>query len=320
MAVYTEVLPEELDVFLAGYDLGKVQSLKGIAGGVENTNYMLHTDTGSYILTLYEKRVAEQDLPFFLGLMDHLAQRGFVCPQPVRTRDGHALGRLAGKPAAISTFLEGMEVKNPTVDHCWMAGETMARLHLTANDFTIARKNALDISGWPPLVQSGLSGADGVEPGLADLITQELKHAEEHWPRDIPSGVIHADMFKDNVFFLDGRLSGVIDFYFACNDFLAYDLAVGINAWAFDSELRFQPNLSAAIVEGYCSVRKLEDAEIAALPALARGAALRFLLTRLNDWLNVPAGALVVPHDPKAFSARLRFFEKVETAAALGAE
>jgi homoserine kinase type II len=314
MAVYTEVSDEALTAFLTNYDLGKVLSFKGIAGGVENTNYLLQTEAGSYILTLYEKRVAEADLPFFIGLMDHLASRGFTCPLPIRNRQGDALGRLENRPAAIISFLEGMEVSHPNANYCRLAGQTMARLHQTAEGFEIHRTNALAPAGWPPLVDSAVDQADTVEAGMADLITSELAFAQESWPTDIPSGVIHADMFKDNVFFLDGELSGVIDFYFACNDYLAYDLAVGINAWCFDDDLQFDTERCAAMIEGYQQIRKLEPAERDALPVLARGAALRFLLTRVNDWLNVPPGALVVPHDPKAFSTRLRFFQTAKAA------
>lgn len=311
MAVYTNVSDEALADFLTHYDLGKVVSFKGIAGGVENTNYLLQTDKSSYILTLYEKRVAEADLPFFIGLMDHLASRGFACPLPIRNRQGEALGQLEGRPAAIISFLEGMEVSHPNADYCRLAGQTMARLHLTADGFEITRVNALAPAGWPPLVESAVGEADTVEDGMAELITSELAFAQANWPAatDIPKGVIHADMFKDNVFFLDGELSGVIDFYFACNDFLAYDLAVGINAWCFDDDLKFDAERCEALIAGYQEIRQLEPAEREALPILARGAALRFLLTRVNDWLNVPPGALVVPHDPKAFSARLRFFQ-----------
>ena len=319
MAVYTEVSDEALEEFLKAYDLGQVLSLKGIAGGVENTNYMLHTATGSYILTLYEKRVAEEDLPFFVGLMDHLSNAGFPCPAPIRNRSGKALGKLCGRPAAMVSFLEGMEVKHPTPEHCYAAGQTMAALHAFAEGFEIKRKNALDPAGWPELANAAQSGANSVEPELAELITGELKFAQSNWPTEIPAGIIHADMFKDNVFFLNGKLSGVIDFYFACNDFLAYDLAIGINAWCFDDDLQFMPEHSSALLAGYASERPLEQNEINALPILCRGAALRFLLTRVNDWLNVPAGALVVPHDPKAFSARLRFHQSAADASTYGA-
>lgn len=309
MAVYTEVSDEALEQFLRDYDIGHVLSFKGIAGGVENTNYLLRTDKGTYILTLYEKRVAEEDLPFFIGLMDHLAAKGFACPEPIRNRQGNALGQLQDRPAAMVSFLEGMEVSHPTAAHCHRVGQTMANMHKAASGFKITRKNALDPSGWPALADTNLDRADTVEDGLADLISTQLAYCVKHWPTDIPTGVIHADMFKDNVFFLDGELSGVIDFYFSCNDYLAYELAVGINAWCFDDDLKFQPELSAALIDGYQSVRTLETTEIQALPILVRGAALRFLLTRLNDWLNVPPGALVVPHDPKAFSIRLRHFQ-----------
>jgi len=311
MAVYTEVSDEALDEFLEVYDLGQVLSLKGIAGGVENTNYMLHTEAGTYILTLYEKRVAEADLPFFVGLMDHLSHKGFPCPAPIRDRNGNALGKLCGRPAAMVSFLEGMEVKHPSPEHCFMAGQTMATMHEAAIGFDITRVNALNPTGWPELAEAAQAGADTVEAGLAKLITDELNFAQNNWPTLIPEGVIHADMFKDNVFFLNGELSGVIDFYFACNDFLAYDLAVGINAWCFDDDWQFLSEHSAALIAGYTSKRALEPQEIEALPVLCRGAALRFLLTRVNDWLNVPPGALVVPHDPKAFSTRLRFHQTV---------
>ena len=308
MAVYTQVSPEALDSHLAQYDLGDVTSFKGIAGGVENSNYLLGTTTSTYILTLYEARVAATDLPFFIGLMDHLAGAGFPCPTPVRMRNGEALGELCGRPAAIVSFLDGMEVERADAEHCQMAGATMAKLHAAGQGFEIERVNALAPHGWPALIDGNIDQADSVEAGMRSLIESAKAQTDTNWPSDLPRGVIHADMFKDNVFFLDGHLSGVIDFYFACNDFLAYDIAVAINAWCFDERLEFKADLCAAFVAGYESQRALSANERAALPILTKGAALRFLLTRLNDWLNVPKGALVVPHDPTAFSTRLRFF------------
>ncbi|MEM8749347.1 MAG: homoserine kinase [Pseudomonadota bacterium] len=318
MAVYTEVSDEALADYLKDFDLGKVLSFKGIAGGVENTNYLLHMTSGDYILTLYEKRVAEADLPFFVGLMDHLSAQGFPCPKPIQRPGGSVLGTVCGRPAAMVSFLEGMEVSHPKPSHCKMAGETMARLHATAADFKLQRKNALAPDNWPTLIASCIDRANEVEPGLTDLITSEMEYLAQNWPLDLPTGVIHADMFKDNVFFLDNELSGVIDFYFACNDLLAYDLAIAINAWCFDDAFRFLPELSAALIEGYSQMRKLSAQECDAIPVLARGAALRFLLTRVNDWLNVPPGALVQPHDPTAFSARLRFHRQAEGPATYG--
>lgn len=308
MAVYTDVSDKALAEFLGDYDVGTVTSFKGIAGGVENSNYFLQTNRDSYILTLYEKRVAEADLPFFVGLMDHLAHKGFPCPEPIRDRNGNAIKRLTNRPAALVSFLPGIDVKTPDLDQCRLAGEMLAKLHEAGKDFTTHRKNALDPDGWPPLAKAELPRADEVEDGMAGLISTQLADIVARWPTHIPKGVIHADFFPDNVFFLDGKLSGVIDFYFACNDFLAYDMAVTINAWCFDQELEFQPDRAVALFRGYQSVRKLEEAERNALPVLARGAALRFLLTRVYDWLNVPKGALVLPHDPTEFSERLRFF------------
>lgn len=319
MAVYTEVSDAALQQFLRGYDLGAVTAFKGIAGGVENTNYLLRSTEGSYILTLYEKRVAEADLPFFMELMDHLAGRGFPCPRPVLARDGQSLGRLEGRAAALVTFLDGVDTSSPSADQCRMAGAGMADMHRMADGMALQRANALSPSGWPALLDSAHADADSVEPGLADLMTEEMAYLGNAWPDDLPTGVIHADWFCDNVFFLEGRLSGVIDFYFACNDFLAYDIAIAINAWAFDRHAVFHPERSAAFLEGYGSVRPLSEKEISALPILCRGAALRFLLTRVNDWLNVPADALVIPHDPKPFADRLRFHQQVRDPKAYGA-
>ncbi|MBM3607922.1 MAG: homoserine kinase [Alphaproteobacteria bacterium] len=314
MAVYTDVSDEELADFLAGYDIGGLLACKGIAEGVENSNFLLHTQGGYFILTLYEKRVAEGDLPFFLGLLDHLAARGVNCPQPVHMKNGAALGTLAGRPAAIVTFLDGMSVKRADANHCAMVGEALARMHLAARDFPLKRANALSLNGWPPLFATAEARAEEVLPGLAVAIASELSHLQGAWPQDLPQGVIHADLFPDNVFFLSGGLSGLIDFYFACNDFLAYDLAICLNAWCFEHDASFNITKGMAMMAGYQRVRRLEPAEAKALPVLARGAALRFLLTRLVDWLNVPAGALVKPKDPAEYVKKLRFHQHAQSA------
>jgi homoserine kinase type II len=311
MAVYTEVSDEELSRFVEAYDIGRVLSYKGIAEGVENSNFLLHTERGSYILTLYEKRVDAGDLPFFLGLMEHLAARGITCPLPVRTRAGAALGTLAGRPAAIVTFLEGMWVRRPTAHHCGAVGEALARFHLAGDGFAIARPNALSVAAWRPLYERARARADEVVPGLAADIERELAHLEAAWPDTLPAGVIHADLFPDNVFFLGDRLSGLIDFYFACNDALAYDLAICLNSWCFEPDLSFNLTKGRAMLQGYTRVRPLGPEECAALPLLCRGSALRFLLTRLYDWLNVPPGALVKPKDPLEYFRKLRFHRGV---------
>lgn len=318
MAVYTDVSSEELTEFLARYDLGELLAYKGIAEGVENSNYLVHTSAGYFLLTLFEKRVASADLPFFIGLMEHLARRGLTCPQPVRNRSGDALGVLAGRPAAIVTFLEGMWVRRPAAWHCAAVGEALAKLHLLAADFPLMRANALALSGWRPLYEVAQGRGDSLQPGLCAAIAQELAALEREWPSGLPSGVIHADLFPDNVFFLGRNLSGLIDFYFACNDTLAYDVAICLNAWCFEPDHSYNVTKGRALLQGYNAVRQLGPAEQEALPILSRGAALRFLLTRLVDWLNVPPGALVRPKDPLEYFRKLRFHQMVKQAGDYG--
>lgn len=318
MAVYTDITEAELAAFLDGYRLGGLLSYKGIAEGTENSNFVLHTEAGPFILTLYEKRVERADLPFFLGLMEHLAQRGVSCPLPVRDRKGEMTGELAGRPAAIVTFLEGMWPRRPTAAHCRAVGEALAHLHVAGADFTLARPNALSLQGWRALWDGCVARADEVEPGLGAEVAADFAVLEAGWPRDLPAGVIHADLFPDNVFFLGDRLSGLIDFYFACNDFLAYDLATCLNAWCFERDHAFNLTKGTALLAGYQSVRPLTPAEIEALPLLARGSALRFMLTRLYDWLHGPAGALVMKRDPMEFVRKLRFHRAVASAREYG--
>ncbi len=321
MAVYTEVSDDELEKFLARYAIGELHSFKGIAEGVENTNYLIHTGDGRFILTLYEKRVNTDDLPFFLGLMRHLAENGVRCPLPVRDRDGKNLNELCGRTAALITFLDGFCVRRPQPGHCREVGHALGRLHVAGEGFDKMRPNALGPAGWRVLFEEFASSADSIAPGLRDEIASELDWLEANWPvadSALPRGVIHADMFPDNVFFLGDELSGIIDFYFACNDLYAYDLAICINAWCFEEDYAFNVTRGRALFRGYAEVRHLTEAERAALPMLARGAALRFLVTRCYDWLNTPAGALVKPHDPIAYLRRLRFHQRVGSVAEYG--
>lgn len=320
MAVYTEVSDEELSAFLANYAIGQALSCKGIAEGVENTNYFLQTEAGNYILTLYEKRVRETDLPFFLDLMEHLAARGLTCPQPVRNRDHQALGRLAGRPAVLVTFLTGVSVKRPSARHCQAVGAALAELHRAGRDFPLQRRNALSVESWPALFASAEGQADRVTPGLAERTKREVDLLTEAWPRSLPSGVIHADLFTDNVFFIGNALSGLIDFYFACTDAFAYDLGICLNAWCFEPDGSFNVTKGRAMIAGYERVRRLAADEVAALPTLCRGSALRFMLTRLVDWLNVPPGALVKPKDPLEYDRKLAFHRHVRNAAEYGLE
>ncbi len=318
MAVYTEVDDEELIAFLANYDLGALLACKGIAEGVENSNFYLHVEAGNFILTLYEKRVAEADLPFFLGLMEHLAAGGVTCPQPVRNRAGSALGRLAGRPAAIVTFLDGYALQHPEPKHCAALGEALARLHIAGEGFSLRRANALSVNDWRRLFEPYAGRADETSPGLRLVIADELDHLERNWPQDLAGGVIHADLFPDNVLFLGDRVSGLIDFYFACCDAFAYDLAISFNAWCFDAKGRYDADKGRALIDAYRGLRPLSALELAAFPLLARGAALRFLLTRFVDALNVPPGALVRPKDPSEYLAKLRFHQAIANAADYG--
>jgi homoserine kinase type II len=314
MAVYTQVDDEELIAFLETYDLGELLSCKGIAEGVENSNFYLHAGVGSYILTLYEKRVDEAELPFFLGLMEHLFARGVACPQPVKNRRGQALGRLAGRPAAIITFLDGYAIHRPDAAHCAALGAALAKMHIAGAGFSQRRANALSVSAWRGLFAPKAARADEVAPELRRTVSEELDFLEARWPHSLPIGVIHADLFADNVFFLGEKISGLIDFYFACTDAFAYDLAICFNAWCFESSGAYDPAKGRALLEGYRSLRPLTRAEMEAFPTLARGAAMRFLLTRFVDSLDVPAGALVRPKDPREYLAKLLFHQQIGSA------
>jgi homoserine kinase type II len=320
MAVYTDVPDDELAAFMRDYDLGEVVSCKGIAEGVENSNFLLRTETGTFILTLYEKRVDPADLPFFIALMEHLAAAGIACPTPVKARDGEALRHLCGRPAAVIGFLDGLWPRRIQPFHCAGVGDALARLHRAGENFAMTRTNGLSLDGWRRFDVATRDRADEVRAGLADEIAAELAALSQLWPRDLPSGVIHADLFPDNVFFRGEHVSGLIDFYFACTDSLAYDLAICLNAWCFENDGSFNVTKARLLIAAYRAVRPLEDSELRALPILARGAAMRFLLTRLYDWLNRSSGALVRPKDPVEYLKKLRFHRGVANVAAYGVE
>jgi homoserine kinase type II len=320
MAVYTDVAADDLAEFLGAYEVGELLSYKGIAEGVENSNFLLHTTAGYFILTLYEKRVASDDLPYFLSLMAHLAARGVNCPQPAKNREGAVFGTLSGRPAAIINFLEGVWPRRPNAAHCAGVGEALAKMHIAGRDFPLSRDNPLSVKGWRPLLDLAAPRADSVQHGLCDFLKCELDHLEARWPSHLPNGVIHADLFPDNVFFLGEKLSGLIDFPFACNDILAYDVAICLNAWCFEPDHAFNVTKARALLGAYGRERNLSQAEQDALPLLARGAALRFLLTRLVDFLNVPPGALVEPKDPLEYVRKLRFQQGVASMRDYGVE
>ena len=305
MAVYTDITDEELAALLADFDLGTATSFKGIAEGVENSNFLLETETGRYILTVYEKRVNEADLPFFLGLMRWLAKHGYPSAEPMAARDGELIKRVRGKPCAIVEFLNGLSVRRPTAAHCREAGAGLAGLHLAAAGFPMVRPNALGQAAWAPMFAKLGAEAEALKPGLAKTIAGDLDRLAAGWPSGLPTGVVHADYFPDNVFFAGSKFAGTIDFYFACTDAFAYDVAVALNAWCFEPDGSFNITAARQLLAGYESLRPLSDAERAALPILAHGAAMRFFLTRLHDWGATPAGALVRPKDPLEYERKL---------------
>ena len=307
MAVYTEVTDEALASYIADYELGTIVAFRGIAEGVENSNFSLRTTTGDYILTLYERRVDPAELPWFLGLMEHLAQQGITCPQPVRARDGLALRSIASRPACVTTFLPGVWPRRVRPAHCAPLGAALAALHRAGETYTPQRPNALGPQGWQPLLTRCLPRADEVQSGLGAYLTTALHRILGAWPATLPRGHIHADLFPDNVFFLDGKLSGLIDFYFAATDLFAYDVAICLNAWCFEPDMAFNVTKARALLRAYAATRPLTPAEQAALPVLCQGAAIRFLLTRLYDWVNTPPGALVTRKNPLEYLAKLRF-------------
>lgn len=326
MAVYTEVSDEALTAFLAQYDIGRLTAFRGIAEGVENSNFVLRTRDDrdadhDFILTLYEKRVNPSDLPWFLGLMRHLATRGLSCPLPVSGKDGEALRTLAGRPAAITTFLPGFWPRHVQAEHCGPLGAALAALHQAGRDYTAERANSLGPAAWRPLLRAAQDhpGTEESFPGLSEELDLALDRILAEWPgTDLPRGQIHADLFPDNVFFLDGAVSGLIDFYFACTDLLAYDVAICLNAWCFTDTGTFNVTHARRLLEGYCAVRPLSAEERAALPVLCAGAAIRFALTRLYDWVNTPAGAMVTRKDPMAYVRRLRFLLSTPSLEACG--
>ena len=308
MAVYTPVSADDLTAFLAGYDVGAAVSFKGIAEGVENSNFLLETTRGRFILTLYEKRVDAGDLPWFLALMGHLAAKGLPVPGPVVDACGQVLQVLNGRPACLIEFLPGVSVTEAMPEAAREVGAALGQMHLALADFTVPRPNALGPTAWPPLAARCNGRLGEIDAGLPDAVARGLAAATE-WPADLPQSTIHADLFPDNVLMLDGRVTGLIDFYFACTDARAYDVAITHAAWCFSADGRqFFPERAAGLMRGYLAEVGLSVAERAALPRLAAGAALRFTLTRAYDWINTPADALVTRKDPMAFARRLTWY------------
>ena len=325
MAVYTQIGAEAMAALVAEYDVGELVSAKGIAEGVSNSNWLIET-TGTdgtdarFILTMYELRIEIADLPYFLSLLDHLAARECPVPRTIHDRDGKLFRLREDKAVALIEFLPGVSVSEPTVAQARAVGEALARMHLAVADFPGERANAMGVAEWQRLAaECGPEGLRSIDPLLADLVSRELPLLAARWPDDLPRSVIHADLFPDNVLMLGNRVTGLIDFYFACNDLTAYDVAVAHAAWCFgDGGHRFRADLSTALLEGYESLRPLSADERAALPLLARGAAMRFALSRAYDWLNTPPGALVTRKDPMGPAHQLQFYADPANAAVFG--
>lgn len=307
MAVYTQVSAEEIAALLTRYDVGTLVSAKGIAEGVENSNYLIDTDRARFILTLYEKRVDAGDLPFFLALLDHLAARALPVPRAIADRNGVQLQQVAGRPACLIEFLPGVSVTRPNPAQAHATGKALGRIHTALMDFTSERPNALGPGGWHALADKCGDQLDAIAPGLRDRVALELDWLDQHWPSDLPRAVVHADLFPDNVLMRGDAVGGIIDFYFACTEVRAWDVAVTHCAWAFPKR-SYDAEIGDAIVAGYDASFGLSAAERAAFPALARGACLRFLLTRAWDWLNTPPDALVTRKDPLVFLERLEHY------------
>lgn len=311
MAVYTKVSAEEIDAFLTRFDVGTLVSAKGIAEGVENSNYLIETTQDRFILTLYEKRVDPDDLPFFIAMLDHLAEKNCPVPPMIADSNGTKIQKLNGRYACLIKFLPGISLTTPTASQAKATGQALGAMHDALRDFPTERPNSMNHDTWRKLaVGCGPSGLDAIAPGLHDLVEAELDHLDAHWPDALPVSVIHADLFPDNVLMLDNQVTGLIDFYFSCTDIRAYDVAITHAAWCFSEDgTAFDTAISDALIKGYTETFDLSEAERSALPILARGAALRFLLTRAYDWINTPADALVTRKDPLAFLKRLQYYQ-----------
>jgi homoserine kinase type II len=313
MAVYTKVSDTELATLLANYNIGQTATLKAIEQGIENSNYFLTTETNRYILTIFEKRINTEDLPFYLNLMEHLSSKNIPCPTPIKNKEGNNLSYIDGKPCTIVSFLNGKSSPNIRNEHLEELGKNMALMHIAASDFTMTHKNDFSLNCWGNLFNSVKPYADQLKQGLAAEIEEQLGYLTVNWPTSLYSGIIHADLFPDNVFFEREQLVGIIDFYFACNDFLMYDVAICLNAWCFENNRDFNITKARKLLSSYNQVRKFSEAELNALPILCSGAALRFLLTRLYDWFNQVEGALVKPKDPLEYLHKLRFHNGIKS-------
>ena len=315
MAVYTKLSEEKLNDFFLKYNLGKLLNYKEIKEGIENTNYLIHLEKGKFILTLYEKRVEEKDLPFFISLMGNLFDKKFPSPEPIVNKNGNYITEISGKKAAVVSFLEGKAKKNLNPNDCYEVGINTAKMHLITKNLTAKRENRLSFNSWKSIYNKVKKDCSKIHQKLADIVEKNLNEIEKKWPKNIPSGIIHADLFPDNIFFKNNKLSGIIDYYFSCYDFYAFEIAICLNALCFEGKkenLSFNVTKAKKFIDGYSSIRNLNESEKQSLKILCQGAAIRFLLTRVFDYLNLIEGAIVKIKDPVENLKRLEFHNNVK--------
>jgi homoserine kinase type II len=315
MAVYTKLSKDQLVNFFAKYSLGKIINYKEIKEGIENTNYFIQTDKGKYILTLYEKRVDKKDLPFFIGLMRNLFDKNFLSPEPIINKNGSYISEILEKKAAVVSFLDGRAKKILSPEDCYQVGVNSAKLHLITRNLSGKRENKLSVNSWRQIYKKVKKDCSKIHKNLPSVIEKNLDEIEKNWPKNIPSGIIHADLFPDNIFFKGKKLSGIIDYYFSCNDFYAFEIAICLNALCFDgnnANLSFNVTKAKKFIDGYSTIRKLTEQEKKSLKVLCQGAAIRFLLTRVFDYLNLTEGAIVTVKDPIEYLKRLEFHDSVK--------
>ncbi len=311
MAVYTKVSKGGVQSILNKYDVGRLIKYEEIQEGIENSNFKVTTTDGTFILTIYEKRVKEEDLPYFINLMDHLSSNGINCPKPIKDKSGEIFQSISNKKSILVTFLSGNSLKFINKGHCYELGKNLANFHLQGLKFKVKRENDLNHRSWLQLFREGTAKNDLYKKSLLNEIEQIIKKTVDDWPSDLENGHIHADLFPNNVFFTNNKLSGIIDFYFACYDILAYDIAICINSWCFNENGEFSKSNLEALLLGYSEIKKLGDNEKKNLLLLTKGAAIRFYLTRLFDWYNTPSGANVNKLNPNEYLDKVLFFNKI---------
>ena len=311
MAVFTHITKEDLKDFLKNYSFNNLDFIKGINEGIQNTNYKVGIDSNDYILTIYENITDTNDINFFLELMIHLSSNNIKCPTPVKNLENKSIGKIKSKSSALLTFLEGKSISSIEESHTYEIGKALAEMHLNVTNFKLEKKNDLSYNGWSDLIEINQKKLNFLEENLYNKLKKELNRIRDLWPKDLPSGIIHADLFPDNVLFLNNKVSGLIDFYFSCNDFFAYDLSICINAWCFNKENKFSKEIFKSLLKGYQELKPLTDSELENLPVLCSGSALRFLLTRVDNWNSSNEVDIVNYQDPKEFLSRLKFHEQI---------